>query len=838
MTSPTRVYLDDFALANPLYQGATVTVFLADPVTFEITSNVATLYSDLTSATQIGNPQTLDGDGKWLQPVYVDAPVIMQVTNASVASHATGVAGPLGGYQGPWAPNTVYNGGDSVQDGPAGSDSGNLYYCVRPHTSSSSFAADLTAGDWIVQLDLTPFIAAIAAQVSGSWVQRGGDTMTGPLVLSGAPSTGLQAATKTYVDNGDATTAAAAAAAQATATAALPKTGGIMGGLLFELNTPQAHGAKGDGATDDSAAFAAWLAWGAVNGGGLRIPAASYVIASALTISLAGKSLEIVGDGFGCTTLLFTGNTDGFTFNLSRSGGVWGGARISRVRIERIPTSPAQAHTAISFIADPTAGTMYNGPVGLRDVFISGPGSSQSSGWQVGVYISSVVLFDFDNCNFLGPTPSGAGSDCAIWINGSSASMYCVQTNLTDTSVTGFSCGIYVTGYVQGVFVENGAIIGNWWGINAVGISPPTTVPTTAGASVGATTIYVSPANAAILKAGDFSIINGTGLAPQTGVTSTSGVLNINTSTGAIQISPAATGTVSNGESLSFQTSYVAEALQVTGNTTFNATYRDILVSWYGFVQIVGASMLQFGTTASDFAGIDCEECNNVTIAENQIIGSVASYNAHTPGNGIIVSSAGGQGSFPVTIQGNCCNGFYGYGVTLGSAGRTVSGSTVSNASVTGNNFFAVLDGVAEAVPNQLGPNIINGNPKFSTSDGVLTVGSSAATYSGLTMKQASGGGNVTWAQGDASTWIMTGTPTNWTLNRYQTPGTLTDTPITVDNATGGVKVKNGMSIFNQPPLTGAANITGSRSSNTADVLEQVLQQLQSFGLVQDSTTT
>jgi len=42
---------------------------------------------------------------------------------------------------------------------------------------------------------------AVSGAVGGNFVLKTGDTMTGPLVLSGAPSTSLQAATKGYVDS-------------------------------------------------------------------------------------------------------------------------------------------------------------------------------------------------------------------------------------------------------------------------------------------------------------------------------------------------------------------------------------------------------------------------------------------------------------------------------------------------------------------------------------------------------------------------------------------------------------------------------------------------------------
>ena len=59
-----------------------------------------------------------------------------------------------------------------------------------------------------------------------------GGTLTGALTLSGAPSSGLQATTKTYVDTADATLTTAAAAAQTTANAAVVRAGDTMTGAL------------------------------------------------------------------------------------------------------------------------------------------------------------------------------------------------------------------------------------------------------------------------------------------------------------------------------------------------------------------------------------------------------------------------------------------------------------------------------------------------------------------------------------------------------------------------------------------------------------------------------
>lgn len=57
------------------------------------------------------------------------------------------MAASLGVGRGVWATDTVYNQGDSVEDGAAGDDTGNGYTCAVPHTSGT-WSTDLAAGYW------------------------------------------------------------------------------------------------------------------------------------------------------------------------------------------------------------------------------------------------------------------------------------------------------------------------------------------------------------------------------------------------------------------------------------------------------------------------------------------------------------------------------------------------------------------------------------------------------------------------------------------------------------------------------------------------------------------
>jgi hypothetical protein len=387
--------------------------------------------------------------------------------------------------------------------------------------------------------------------------------------------------------------------------------------------------------------------------------------------------VAIAGDGPGATSFTFTQPTDGFSFLLSHAGGHWGGIRLSGLSVIRGPGNPRQANTGISIIADPAAGVGYGGNSGLSDVFVGG--NAEVSSWSTGIDLQSVTNFPLRNVNVLGPLPSEAGTDRGIAVSGSSYAMFAVQLDFTDSSVGGFSTGIFVTGYVQGIFVVNGAIIGDWRGIDWRGVGPGTTF-TAASTTMPGKPIVVSPADAARLALG--MVAEGAGMAP------VSRIAAIDAKTGQVTLSPAPTRAVVGGQGITFHVYYVAEALNVT-NSTFNATHRDILDDWGAFVQVTNSSLLQFRSNAPDWAAIDLEETNNNTIIGNNILGQFKGNE-----NGIIINGLGGQGHAPTTVVGNVINGVTGAGIQLGG--------TVRNVVVTGNNVFAAAAAVRSTLPNAI----------------------------------------------------------------------------------------------------------------------------------------
>ena len=64
-------------------------------------------------------------------------------------------------FRGTWASEVSYNTGDVVIDGAAGDDTGNYYLCAQSNVSST-WAADLAAGDWTLSLDIQDLLALAA----------------------------------------------------------------------------------------------------------------------------------------------------------------------------------------------------------------------------------------------------------------------------------------------------------------------------------------------------------------------------------------------------------------------------------------------------------------------------------------------------------------------------------------------------------------------------------------------------------------------------------------------------------------------------------------------------
>jgi|GEM_PF-2546296 hypothetical protein len=154
-----------FDTANPLYAGATVTIYTVNG-SGQATTTLATIYDATTGTGTLANPQTLNSEGRFAAPIYLAEPVIMAVSG-TVAAHSTGIQAPSFRNRGTWATATIYAEGDIVRDGAAGANTNNTYICEVRHTSGT-WSTDLTAVRWSLFADLSTQTAAAAASASAA----------------------------------------------------------------------------------------------------------------------------------------------------------------------------------------------------------------------------------------------------------------------------------------------------------------------------------------------------------------------------------------------------------------------------------------------------------------------------------------------------------------------------------------------------------------------------------------------------------------------------------------------------------------------------------------------
>jgi hypothetical protein len=153
-----RGAIPDFQLANPLYIGARASFFTIDQDGAR-TTTLATLYADPTGTQTLANPQTFDSEGKFEAPVYIEEPVIAEVSGPNVESHTTGAINARGTWRGDWATGTVYFSTDFVQD-PI---TGNVYAATNDYESSASVATDVANGDLTLVIDQADMVSGGAS---------------------------------------------------------------------------------------------------------------------------------------------------------------------------------------------------------------------------------------------------------------------------------------------------------------------------------------------------------------------------------------------------------------------------------------------------------------------------------------------------------------------------------------------------------------------------------------------------------------------------------------------------------------------------------------------------
>lgn len=144
-----RMLVSDFALKNPYYAGASVTIYTIDD-DLEPTATKATLYAASTGVAVLTNPQDLDSQGKFAANVYVDRPVVCSVVTAGASPETSelGVIGLISRWRGIWTTATIYYPGERVRE-PAGPST----YVVAVAHTSGTFATDVGAGLLEAEID-------------------------------------------------------------------------------------------------------------------------------------------------------------------------------------------------------------------------------------------------------------------------------------------------------------------------------------------------------------------------------------------------------------------------------------------------------------------------------------------------------------------------------------------------------------------------------------------------------------------------------------------------------------------------------------------------------------
>jgi len=135
-----RTAIQDFATANKIYSGATVTFYEEE---LGAKTNVkASLFSGITGSEQLSNPQILDGFGKFRVPVYIETSVIAEVTGfGNAPDHVTGIIRPAVIFTGTGSPEGVVTASVGALYTRTDGGAGTTLYVKESGTSNTGWVA-------------------------------------------------------------------------------------------------------------------------------------------------------------------------------------------------------------------------------------------------------------------------------------------------------------------------------------------------------------------------------------------------------------------------------------------------------------------------------------------------------------------------------------------------------------------------------------------------------------------------------------------------------------------------------------------------------------------------
>jgi len=152
----TRIAIQDFTLANPMYVGKTLAFYTIDSEGKK-TSTLATLYAGPTGSELLENPQKLDSEGKVVTPAYIDMPVIGEVSGLGAGDVTTGIIPVTGRNRGAWVTGTAYYATELVQNNEGGALDKNWYVINNTHVAGV-FDDDLVTGNLTLFFDFQQVI--------------------------------------------------------------------------------------------------------------------------------------------------------------------------------------------------------------------------------------------------------------------------------------------------------------------------------------------------------------------------------------------------------------------------------------------------------------------------------------------------------------------------------------------------------------------------------------------------------------------------------------------------------------------------------------------------------
>ena len=209
-----RISIPDFSLGNPIYVSATVTFYTVDGSGNKTTTK-ATLYDSVTGTGTLSNPQILDSEGKFQNPVYIEQAVIGSITGLTIPDHDTGIIAVAGKWRGDWVTATLYYAAELIRD----PTTNNIYICEESHTSGT-FATDLSAGKWTLFVSVVDIEAAKVAAEAAATAAAASETNAGTSETAAAASETASGVSETAAAASETAAASSESAAAASETAA------------------------------------------------------------------------------------------------------------------------------------------------------------------------------------------------------------------------------------------------------------------------------------------------------------------------------------------------------------------------------------------------------------------------------------------------------------------------------------------------------------------------------------------------------------------------------------------------------------------------------------------